>query len=72
MKNLFFHSLTKVIGTLLTTLSGSLCLIDKSGLINFMEFVCCLWNLLTLPEPDLGSIAYLIRDPSGTSALRCE
>lgn len=45
---------------------------DKSGYINFMEFVCSVWNLLTLPEPDLGSIAYLMKDPGGTSALKCQ
>lgn len=46
--------------------------VDNSGMINFMEFVCTLWNLLTLPEPDFGSIAYLIKDPSATGTINCE
>lgn len=45
---------------------------DKSGMINFMEFVCTLWNLLTLPESDFGSVAYLLRDPSGESEITCK
>lgn len=30
-----------------------------------MEFVCSMWNLLTLPESQLGALAYLMKDPSG-------
>ena len=45
---------------------------DKSGMINFMEFVCTLWNLLTLPESDFGSLAYLIKDPSTDGKISCK
>jgi hypothetical protein len=48
-----------------------LCILDKSGKINFMEFVCTLWNLLTLPESNFGSVAYLLKDPSAESAISC-
>jgi hypothetical protein len=38
---------------------------DKSGKLNFLEFVCAMWNLLTIPEPQLGAIVYLMKDPTG-------
>ncbi len=47
-------------------------IIDKSGMINFMEFVCTLWNLLTLPESDFGSLAYLIKDSTADGKISCK
>ena len=44
---------------------------DKSGLINFMEFVCSMWNFLTIPREDMGSLAYLIKDPSAVGCISC-
>jgi hypothetical protein len=38
---------------------------DKSGKLNFLEFVCAMWNLLTIPEHQLGAIVYLMKDPTG-------
>ncbi|KAJ1421568.1 hypothetical protein B484DRAFT_399408, partial [Ochromonadaceae sp. CCMP2298] len=35
---------------------------DKSGIINFMEFVCSLWNILTLNESSMGGLAFNIVD----------
>lgn len=43
---------------------------DRSGKFNFFEFVCCLWNLLTIPENQLGAIVYLMKDPSGVLRVR--
>jgi hypothetical protein len=37
-----------------------------------MEFVCSMWNLLTLSEDDLGILAYLMKDPSGVMRIRCK
>lgn len=34
-----------------------------------MEFVCTLWNILTIPQGECGSIAYLIKDPSARSKI---
>lgn len=45
---------------------------DDSGLVNFMEFVCAIWNFLTLPEEDMGSLAFLIKDPSGEKHITCK
>lgn len=45
---------------------------DKSGVINFLEFVCTLWNILTLPQGDFGSVAFLLRDPSGRNLISCK
>eukprot|EP00981_Chlorochromonas_danica_P001365 scaffold292_cov161-Ochromonas_danica.AAC.3 len=44
---------------------------DKSGLINFMEFVCTLWNILTLPVEECACIAYLIKDPTADATITC-
>jgi hypothetical protein len=41
-------------------------------MINFLEFVCTLWNILTLPQSDFGSVAYLLRDPSGKQNITCK
>lgn len=41
-------------------------------MINFMEFVCTLWNLLTLPEGDYGALAFLIKDPSAAGTINCK
>jgi hypothetical protein len=38
-------------------------------MINFMEFVCTLWNLLTLPESDYGALAFLIKDPTAAGTI---
>eukprot|EP01040_Poterioochromonas_malhamensis_P011531 gene11531-12575_t len=43
---------------------------DKSGKFNFLEFVCCMWNLLTIPENQLGAIVYLMKDLSGVLRVR--
>lgn len=45
---------------------------DKSGKFNFLEFVCCMWNLLTIPENQLGAIVYLMKDLSGVLRVRCK
>ena len=45
---------------------------DKSGLLNFMEFVCALWNLLSLGESDLGVLGYLMKDPTGVLRVKCK
>eukprot|EP01033_Poteriospumella_lacustris_P016225 gene16225-11610_t len=39
---------------------------DKSGKLTFLEFVCSMWNLLSMPANILGSLCYLIKDPTGT------
>ncbi|RYG59128.1 hypothetical protein EON64_20550 [archaeon] len=44
---------------------------DGSGVINFMEFVCTLWNLLTLPEKHCAVIAYMIKDRSTKGDISC-
>jgi Ca2+-binding EF-hand superfamily protein len=41
---------------------------DKSGKLTFLEFVCSMWNLLSMPTNIMGSLCYLIIDPTG--ALR--
>lgn len=58
---------------------GNLCIrsheafiIDSSGVINFMEFVCTLWNILTIPQVECASIAYLIKDPSAVKTITCK
>jgi len=35
----------------------------------FLYLMKTLWNLLTLPEIDFGSMAFLLRDPSGESEI---
>lgn len=45
---------------------------DGSGVINFMEFVCTLWNLLTLPERHCAVIAYMIKDHSTKGDISCK
>ena len=40
--------------------------------MNFVEFVCGMWNLLTVPEHHLGAFAYLMRDPSGKMRIVCK
>ncbi len=43
---------------------------DKSGVLTFLEFVCCIWNLLTLDEAQLGTLLYLIKDPTGVLKIK--
>jgi Ca2+-binding EF-hand superfamily protein len=45
---------------------------DRSGKFNFLEFICALWNFLTIPEHQLGAILYLIKDFNGELRIRCE
>jgi hypothetical protein len=44
---------------------------DRSGIINFMEFVCALWNILTMDESNMGSLAFMIADPTASKLLSC-
>jgi Ca2+-binding EF-hand superfamily protein len=43
---------------------------DKSGLLNFMEFACAMWNFLTLQECDLGTLMYLMKEPTGKLRIK--
>ena len=45
---------------------------DRSGIINFMEFVCSLWNILTLDETNMGCLAFMIADPTASKTLSCK
>ena len=42
---------------------------DASGEINFMEFVCSMWNMLTLHITELGSLVFLMFSPDGRRPL---
>mmetsp|Transcript_4703 Transcript_4703/g.7681 ORF Transcript_4703/g.7681 Transcript_4703/m.7681 type:complete len:453 (+) Transcript_4703:91-1449(+) len=42
---------------------------DESGIINFMEFVCSLWNILTLDELNMGGLAFNIVDRTGMKII---
>lgn len=44
---------------------------DDTGMINFSEFVCGLWNFLSLPESDIAGIVYCMKDPTGKLVVRC-
>ena len=37
-----------------------------------MEFVCSLWNVLTLDETNMGSLAFMIADSTGCKNLTCK
>jgi hypothetical protein len=37
-----------------------------------MEFVCAIWNILTLDESNMGSMAFMIADPTGSKNLSCK
>lgn len=43
---------------------------ERKGLLNFMEYVCALWNLLTLADADLGVLGYLMKDPTGVLRIK--
>ena len=45
------------------------CLIDGSGELNFMEFVCSMWHFLTLEENEFGELAFMIMDPTASKSL---
>lgn len=47
-------------------------LLDHSGMINFLEFVCALWNLLTISEDNYGTMAFLLKEPTGKSVINCK
>jgi hypothetical protein len=38
---------------------------DKFGKLTFLEFVCAMWNLLSMPTNIMASLCYLIVDPTG-------
>ena len=44
----------------------------KSGKLNFIEFVCAMWNFLTVPEDELSIFMYLMKDPSAVMRIKCK
>lgn len=47
-------------------------LADKSGKLTFLEFVCSMWNLLSMPTQIIGALCYLIKDPTGQMRVHCK
>ena len=43
--------------------------IDNTGYLNFCEFVCAMWNFLSMEPSRLGSYAYFLFDDDGTGNL---
>eukprot|EP01031_Cornospumella_fuschlensis_P024182 gene24182-29247_t len=44
--------------------------LDKTGKLNFTEFVCALWIFLSLAESDMADFLYRLKDASGTYCLK--
>jgi hypothetical protein len=45
---------------------------DNNGVVTFVEFVCSMWNLLTLSDTDLSMMMFLLKDPTGEQSLSCK
>lgn len=43
-----------------------------SGRLDFVEFVCSMWNFLSARQEDLAVFFYLMKDPSGVMRIKCE
>lgn len=43
-----------------------------SGALDFMEFTCCIWALLSVPEKDVGGFAFVFCDPQNTGLATCK
>jgi Ca2+-binding EF-hand superfamily protein len=46
--------------------------IENKGKLNFCEFVCAMWNLLTLEPSDLGYFVFTIFDRDNSGVLKFE